>query len=859
MRFKLLCGTAAFLAYPVHATAQATEEPATITVTGQRASQQRAVDLKRRELGVVDVAAADDIGQLPDRNVAEVVERLPGVGVQYDQGEGRYVSIRGIPSDLNQYTLNGFELGNPDGNTRRLPLDVISGQLLNRIEVYKVKTSDQDGQGIGGLVNLVTQTAFDFSSPTILQANAQVGRQQIDKRNPFRGDVVAGARLGEVGLLGGASWSKRTFTSFGFFPDDWSPVRQAARGGLPINIKFTDYRLTRERLGLSGSLDWRPRGSDTRLWVRGIYTKFTEDEYRQRYRLDFASGGGGAQALVDAGTITLAPGGVTGTSTRTELRQDLRLEYKEKSLLAGMAGGSSRLGGFDLDFGLARIHNEVIEPNQLWQFRNNTSIGPVDFDFTDELYRADVRTPVPASNIQFRQYTAQDENGTEDIWQGRLDGRHDLGIGEASWFKLGMKGRSTEKDFDVENQQYDRGTAANRFTLVDAGAAGGPVRVRVQPDRTYLIPISIDEDAIRAFTEGKLGGPQFVRNAATSLANGTLSDTDVEEDVVAGYAMANLDWGAVELTAGLRLERTDQKVTGFRLQNNSLVLPVTEESDYTNLLPSLIARYRGANGLVLRAAYSRSVGRPAYLSLSPGGRVTVEVDQVTVALGNSRLKPFVSDNLDASVEYYFGKGGLLSAGLFAKWIRDPIFTFGFTETNANFAGTTYARVITSQPRNGRTGRLTGLELAYNQQFTFLPGALSGFGFSGNLTLVDSRLDYPDGGNGTRRIAFPEQSDLLWGAQLFYQRGPVEASVAYHHTGRALLGPGANPDQDLYNDDLRRLDAKASLQLSRNIGVFVEAQNLTDEPTRQYQSPRRDWSIQEERYGRAYWLGVSVKL
>src|SRR3546814_1974352 len=115
-------------------------------VTGQRAQQERAIEIKRNAVCIMDVDAADEIGQRPDRNVAEVIERLPGVGVQYDQGEGRYVAIRGIPSDLNNYTVNGFELGNPDGNTRRLPLDIVSGQLLNRVEVTKAKTADLDAQ-----------------------------------------------------------------------------------------------------------------------------------------------------------------------------------------------------------------------------------------------------------------------------------------------------------------------------------------------------------------------------------------------------------------------------------------------------------------------------------------------------------------------------------------------------------------------------------------------------------------------------------------------------------------------------------------------------------------------------------------
>lgn len=864
MRRLLLAGAASVAPFlplaPVHAKDVAPDDQAatgdeTIVVTGQRARLERSIEFKREALGVVDVTASDEIAQLPDRNVAEVVERLPGVGVQYDQGEGRYVSIRGVPAELNQYTFNGFELGNPDGETRRLPLDVVSGQLLNRIEVYKVKTPNQDGQGIGGLVNLVPQTAFDFQQPLIAIANAQIGWQEIDDRTPVRGDISLGTRSGEVGILVGASYSDRTFNSYGFFPDDWAPVPGAARGGLPVNIKFSEYEIKRERIGVTGSFDWRP-GNDHQFWIRGLYSRFTEDEYRQRYRLDFADD---AADLVESGELVINPDGVTGTSFDTGLRQDLRLEYKEKSILAGMAGGTSRLGDWTFDYGVARIHNEVIEPNRVWQFRNASDIGPIDFDFSEKLFTAVPQNPVPASNLQFRQLTEQDENGEEDIWQFRADARHDLAFGSESFVRFGAKYRSTDKSFDAANRRYNRGGSDNRFTLVDAGAAGPPVDVEIRDDRVYLIPISIEADAITAFTEGRLGGPLFVFDEGATLEDDVLSDLDIDEDVLAGYGMVNLDWTTFGLTAGLRVEQTNLKIAGFQLENGETVVPVTEESDYTSWLPSIIGRYMPTPEIIIRLAYHRSIGRPQYSSLSPGGEVEVEGDEAFVRLGNPRLKPFVSDNLDLSAEYYFAPGGFVAAAAFAKYIKDPIFRSTFAEENATFRGTTYDRIEFNQPVNGRKATILGLEVAFEQQFTFLPGALSGLGLGANLTVVDSELEIPDGDGGFRTTRFAEQSNLLFGIQLFYQRGPVEASVAYHHTGRALISAAREEFEDQYNDDFRRLDAKLQFRLNRNAAVFVEAQNLTDEPTRQYQGGRRDWVIQEERYGRTIWAGASLSL
>lgn len=847
---------ALFAATPAFAQDAATGEGEAIVVTGQRAQQERAIEIKRDAVGIVDVAAADEIGQLPDRNVAEVIERLPGVGVQYDQGEGRYVAIRGIPSDLNNYTVNGFELGNPDGNTRRLPLDIVSGQLLNRVEVTKAKPADLDGQGIGGTVNLVTQTAFDFAEPFILSANAQVGYQTLNEEYPVRGDISIGGRFGadeQFGILVGASYSKRDFQSFGIFPDDWAPFPGAAREGLPVNIKYTDYRLKRERIGAIASLDWRMGGA-THLWARGLYSKFTENEYRQRFRLDFATAAQRAN-----GTVTLNPDGLTGVSTVTEQRSDLRLEYKEKSVLVGMLGGTTEAGDWTFDYGAARSHNEVIEPNQLWQFRGNP--GTVDFDFTGKLFSAAPRTPLSPGNLGFRQYTVQDESGDEYIWTGRLDATRRLTFGDDSWLKFGGKYRATDKDFDANNAVYSRGgNAATRFTLGQFDLQGDDLIAHIGGGHDYLITPVIDAGLIDAFTADPAHAAYFVLDESSTLANATLGDLGLEEDIAAGYAMANLDFGAITVTPGLRVERTKLDIRGFQLENESDVVPVRATRSYTNWLPSLIVRIEPNDEVIVRFAYTRSVGRPNYSDLTPGGEIGYEANDDgtfdgSVSLGNPNLDPYVSDALDASAEWYFTKGGLVSVGVFAKFIDNPVYTQSYTLLDTSYGGRDYAVLGFSQKANGTSADIVGLELAYRQQFDFLPGLLSGFGFEANLTLTDSNLKVP---GRAAAAAFPEQSKLLYGAQLFYQKGPLEASIAYHHTGRALISLGDDPIDDQYNDDLRRLDAKASFRLSGNFSLFVEAQNLTDEPTRQYQGERRDWVIQNERYGRTFYAGASVR-
>ena len=864
-KIHLLAGVAA-LGFSSALMAQATPAPAiddegsAIVVTGQRAQQERSIAAKRDAIGIVDVSASDEIGRLPDRNVAEVVERLPGVGVTYDQGEGRYVAIRGVPSNLNGYTINGLEVGNPDGTTRSLPLDVISGQLLNRVEVAKVKTADMDAQGIGGNIDLVTQTAFDYKARTTATINAQIGKQQFNDKLPVRADASIAARFGndeQFGIVLGGSYSDRTFVSYGFYPDSWAPDTRFARGGAPINIKYTNYTIERERIGATGSFDWHV-DDRTSLYVRGLYSRYTEHEQRPRYRLDF-----GSALTVNANGLTGTAAGVAtpangvGAGSGTERRVDYRTDDKIKTVATGMIGGTTDLDRIKLDYVLGHVRNTVSDKIPLWQFRCNP--GTVDFDFTDTIYTAAPRAECTANQLQFRQYSNQDQEGVERIWQGKIDATYALdGMDGHSFVKVGAKYRTTDKSFDQTNDVWVRGsTNATRFTLGQFNLQGPTFSVYPDgsnTDKVYLNGPTIDEAAITAFTAANINGPYFVKDVATSLANNTLSDLDIDEDVFAAYAMAQLEFGKLAVIPGLRFEHTRLGIGGNRIDRGTTVVPLQLTNDYNDVLPSLILKLTPSEQTIVRLAYSKSIGRPEYSSLTPGGTLSNASGIDTLSSGNPDLKPYRADNADLIAEYYFGRGSLISVGAFGKWIKNPIFTQTQNLTNYSYAGTVYANLVATQPFNADSGHIYGIEAQYQQQFTFLPGLLSGFGVNLNATLTKSSVRTPAG----RKTTFPSQSGHLYGAQLFYQKGPFEASIAYHVTGKALLVLGATANDDQYNNDLRRLDAKAAVTLWQDISVFVEAQNLTDEPTRQYQAGNTSWIIQNERYGRTFYAGVSAK-
>jgi len=823
-----------------------------LVVTGQRASQQKAIDAKRNATGVIDAISADELGRLADKNVAENLERLPGVGLFYDQGEGRYVSIRGIDSSLSNVTLNGIELGNPDGlaSEPRVPLDVVGGQLLSRLEVVKVVTPDMDAQGIGGTVNLVTQSPFDSKQDVFARGSAQIGYQEaLRGSQPVQGDLTVGGIFGggTWGALLGVSGSSRKFRSNGFFPDDWRAVPGSARGGLPTTIKYTNYTIKRERVGVSGALEYRP-GDDDLFFLRGLYSRFTEDEHRQRFRADFGA---------NLANVTFNADGFTGVTRNVDAREDLREEEKEKSYSQVSLGGEHGRGAWTFDYDLAYGYNEVVEPNRLWQFRSVAANTTVDFDMRPLLFTAEPRD-LPVSNLGFRQYQEQDENGNETNWAGRANARYDVDWGDGGYVKFGVKLRDEDKKFDGRTDVWDRaGAGPNRFTLADFNLRG-PDEFVVFEDRTYVMRYVIGEGII-PFTNENLSGPRFVKNVATSLTNNVVNDYGLNERIYAGYGMADVRFGQLRVIAGVRVERTETDVHGFRLTaTDRTVAAVSESNSYTDILPNLQLRFEPREDVVLRAAYSRTLGRPNFGQLKISGTLTFTPlnngqFEGELSEGNVDLKPYVSDNLDATAEWYFAEGGLLSASAFYKRIKNPIFGFEETLTNVTIDGRTFATLEYSQPRNAEEGEIAGLELAYQQQFVFLPGLLSGFGVAANVTLIDSHVDTFD-----RRAKFPQQSNTIYGAQLFYQKGPVEAALSFHHTGKNLASLGSTAASDTYNDRYERLDLKASYALNERVDLFVEGQNLTDTKLRQYVGGRRDWITNYERLRQTYYVGVSAR-
>ncbi|MGH8186326.1 MAG: TonB-dependent receptor plug domain-containing protein, partial [Steroidobacteraceae bacterium] len=302
-----------------------------IVVTGQRLAQQRSIDRKRNSPRVSDAVSADDMGRLPDRNVAEALDRIAGVSLSFDQGEGRFAAIRGLHSSLNHFTINSMAAGSPEveGGGRRVPLDVIGGELLEAVEVVKVQSPDMDAQGIGGTINVITAGPFDHGRHRDTLLSVQAGHEELNRERPYAGELTI-ARVnagGTWGWLIGAAHSFRRSQTRALYQEDWdiAETAEGARTVLPENAGSNLYDLERARTGVNAVLEWRP-SSDARYFLRGFLSRLEEDEIRQRFAYFFRND-----------PLSLTP--TTGTSAGNHREQDLRFEHKDKRFLSLALGG----------------------------------------------------------------------------------------------------------------------------------------------------------------------------------------------------------------------------------------------------------------------------------------------------------------------------------------------------------------------------------------------------------------------------------------------------------------------------------------------------------------------------------------
>ncbi len=786
-----------------------------IVVKGTRVSQLLALQRKRTGVSILDAVSADTVGKLPDFNAAEAIQRLPGLSVELDQGEGRYPIIRGIDSNLNNVTIDGNLVGAPEGSGRRVALDVVPSDLISMVEVIKAITPDLDGNAVGGNINIVTRSAFDSPEPFAV-ISARAGYNEKSDRVPWAVSAAWGSTLGpndEWGLVLAGSYYIKRYDSDLAEGINWSEFGTGSFA--PEDIKLFAYDIERERIGLNANLEFRP--NDATLWyLRSIFNEFTDEEARDQLDFDAARG---TQTALSSTLVQNSKG-----RAKREYRQNDQTQQLTNISVGGEFLVSNRTWGASYTFS----HAEEITPLRIdWEYRSGKSAFPNTVDVSNFFWEFDAGADInDAANYPFRRVRRRTDAIEEDIHSIKADLRIDRDFGSRSgYLKFGFKYVKRDKFRDRENMNYED---AVDFTLADTGLfSSGPSGFF--EGRYELGPV-LDFAGHESLFQSDPAMFEF--DLEDSAEDSVASDYDIEEDLYAGYGMISVDIGNTTVLGGVRLEYTDATYNAIFIELPipdplNPGVPVQDRTNYFNVLPSLHLTFRPRDNIIVRAAWTNTIGRPNFEDVVPSFELDDD-DDLKGTAGNVKLEPFESMGFDVSFEYYFEPSGIVSIGAFYKDIDNPIYTR--RTTDVTFRGFALDRLF--QPENADSGSLLGVELHWQQQFVNWPAPWDGFGAAVNFTYIDSEVDVF--GREADDLPFFRQPDTIGNVALYYTIGRFETRLAAKYRDAYLQGIGGDVTDDVYFAEHTQVDLKVTYDASDNLSIFGEVQNINDESRREYQ-------------------------
>jgi iron complex outermembrane receptor protein len=811
-----------------------------VVVSGMRASLEKAQDLKRKADQVVDSIVADDIGKLPDANVAEALQRITGVQVSRSRGEGDQVQIRGLSQT--QTLLNGRSIFTA-GKERGLSFQDVPAELLAGADVYKTPTADQIEGGIGGVIDLRMRRPFDFAGEKIAGTLKETYGDYAKKKNT-EGSILVSNRwktgAGEFGALLSVAHQTRNYRSDTM--ELGAPAQLADGSGTyaPVGAYYSYEMGERKRTGVTASLQWRPSrqldvyldGNFTKLATRTNTYALYSSPYWASYSADTNAG-----AMWPNGTVsTNGNGSITkGTFYGNQMSTSGMIGDDSTKTRQFALGGKwrgqdwtvrSELGHTQSDY--ARLYEEL-------RLGAGTANPGFAVDLTTKTPSAYPVLGSPDDLLNPSNYWAgnalyfrQKNDGRETSW--RLDGERSLDLGVVTRVRTGVRVS------DRHASSAEINTIDNIWNAAGTGAIGGAVAGLA----SQVAPIS-NNDLLHSVGGGTwptrwlsvsnlnwLRDPQAVRSTLGLTVPGfdAAQTFDFSEKSGALYGMADFESAlfgkAFTGNLGMRYVHTKTERRWQEAQNGTYIPQQSSTSD-NDWLPSLNTKLELTDKLQARFSASKVITRPNFDQLTPS--LSLNANDRTGYAGNPTLQPLSARQLDATLEYYMSPSDYVFGAAFYKKVD------GFIQTSAtalNYGGTQYT---VSTPTNGQDGKIKGLELGYQGFFTSLPGALRGLGMQANFTYVDSQAPGPLAGQQTQLEGLSRQSYNLIA---MYDWDKVSARLAYNYRGKYLAGTtnyypnnGNTIGQTTYTmAGYGLVDAYFSYALTEKLKLAFEGNNLT---------------------------------
>ncbi|MET3781090.1 TonB-dependent receptor [Brevundimonas sp. 1080] len=833
--------------------AQSATDVADVIVTGVITDGvARSLNQQKNADGTVNVLSADAIGRYPDPNVAESLQRVQGIAIQRDQGEGRYINVRGAPAAFTAVSVDGVAIPAVSPTTRAVDLDTLPSDIVSSVEVSKTLTPAQDADSIAGAVDIKTRSPFDkrrlalsgYAGGSYNDYGGQDYRAGANVSNVFGPDQTFGALLSV------------SFSETNRRPDNvengWVLInRNAAQGGGQVwgleNTLFKDYETERTRKAVTGALEWRPSDA-TRLWVKGSYAQFRDDEFRNTLNFTYSDG-------------TLQPGSTDTSATFTNARiyKQLRHRTQENDISTLVLGGEQTFGnGAVWDGALSFANSKQTYPHrdELVYRSSATTLSYNTADHYQPTYSTFSEPTgfyLNANNYSFRENTFRSNTTEQD----------DVAFKTNLSLPTVIGGREVELKFGAKYSARDVTADEERFRDRSAAASSGALAPllsdRPSQNYDYNLGFKFDAGLVTDYFDRVRAGSTNPDPAAgvRRIPQSITADYTAQEDILAGYGQARFDIGATNVLVGLRVEKTDFEGSATSVALSGAQSLVKVDRDQTDFFPNLTLRHSFSDQLVGRFALTRAISRPDYTDIVPRVLETTDSGRTTVTRGNPDLKPTLSNNIDAGLEYYLRPLGVISANAFYKDLSNYRFTLVTDGVPYVTPTTTVAQV--TEARNAPDGHIAGIEFNWQQTFDFLPGWASGFGVFANYTLTDAEIKTSRAFAGRDTFVLPGQSDETYNAALFYERYGFSARVSYTHRSDFLEAIDAtNPGKDLYVEGRGQLDFTASYDFGNGVEVFGEAKNLTDSAGVRYYGVK-ERTYEYEKFGYNVFLGVRFKL
>jgi len=812
-----------------------------IEVRAQLESQIRAVDLKRSSDAIEDAVSSDALGQYPDKNVAESLQRLPGISVTRDQGEGRFVVIRGLDANLNSVSIDGIAVGTPEDSSRAAPLDVIPSDSTERLRVVKSPTPDMPGDAIGGAVLVESASAFDRDGRS-LRGKIEASHQQLSgETSPKASFNYSEVFADTFGIALGVNYQNRRFESdnteveYDNLDGDIDPQDVKPGDVTAINLQSRKYEIERKRIGANLNMDWRPNEYST-YYLRTLYSQFDDAETRQRviYNFDDAD-------MVATGSDQYRLDDLPADA----IQKRMRYRTKKENTFAASLGGENKLTNAVVDYkiGYTRTEERVNDEMEArFELDADDMSGTLDQRSRLPTYTLSSNDWMDNANYAFDRFVISPKQVNDEERSAQINVRFD---GDNSSIKFGLLGRWRDRDVNVDESELRRGPDIDLASWTAA-----------DPEHRHgVMGQGMSSAAMRAYWAQNgsryTARPQDVAgNAATSLEE----DYTASEDIFASYAMGTWDIGALRIIGGVRVENTRFRATGNSVEldddDGYTVSPVEANRSYTNVLPGLHLRYDAADDWVLRASANKTVSRPSFGDISP--RRALNAGDEALRLGNPQLDPYESKNIDLSVEKYIGSTGIVSLGLFHKSID------GYIVETVSQNDPVYDGLDVTRPINGRKATVRGAEFNWQQQLAFLPGVLDGLLAGASGTWLDTKFDGGIADREGEEFMLPRASKHVYSAHIGYEKYGLSTRLAAVYRSEYLDTVGAGRAFDIYVAPNTQLDFSLDYKFTPRISMYFEAQNLLDKPLELYQGTRSR-TLQMEEYGRTYAVGLKVAL